>query len=75
LSPLSDPFSLIVARRVGVKVQVERETAHGLVKRQRAAFKSSKAKQATFDFLGVDQRVQSSLHPLPGHRDGVEFSL
>src|SRR5271169_3042817 len=52
-----------------------KENIYGLIKRQRATCKSSGQKQATIDFLGVDERVQSALHPLPGDRNGAEFSV
>src|SRR5271169_5525216 len=49
----------------------------GIGKRQRASFqsKSSQQKQAAIDFMGINERVQSALHPLPRYRDGAERSL
>src|SRR5580700_1755395 len=49
--------------------------AHDYSKRRWATFKSWKPKQAPPGFLGIDQRVQPPLHPLPGQRYGTELSL
>src|SRR5208282_2870590 len=52
-----------------------KESIYGFIKRKRATCKSSEQEQATIDFLGADERVQSALHPLPGDGYGAEFSV